>query len=321
MKTNDSKVFRGILASLMGLAAAGCDTGANELEDAELTPRFIPDYSDVCTPQSKAELVTTRGHIQNIASGHQWRVADHIELCNENSCVPCSEQQNPMLATVRSVDQWGSTEFVAAMNANTADFADPVHPEASPLEIYFARALAYPWRQLLLGTPVGQTGPTSLRLAHGIHRRCSDGSMSCNDFRIAIESLDASCQDLGTSMPVHLGGGTLTTTTPSNDDFGFQVPLNLDLPDPSTFASFIELEDWLASQTNLPVSMSDVEVSWTHTPGQGLCATLTGNVDADALDELASSDTSAHAYADPEGQIRTSLSLQLKPANVITGAQ
>ncbi|MEM9457232.1 MAG: hypothetical protein AAGF11_23845 [Myxococcota bacterium] len=320
MYTRNHKFPWGTLAALATTLAIGaCDTSTNET--GEVVPRFIPDYSNVCAPETQGALAAARGHIQTIANSHKWRVARSIEICNENSCAPCNGHQNPMLAAIRSVDQWGSTEFVVAANTETATFTDPAHPEASPFEVYFARALAYPWRQLLMGTPLDQAGATSLSIAHGVHRRCADGSMSCNDFRIAVESLDSTCQSLDTSMPVQLGGGVLTTTTPSADDFGFQVPLTLDLPDPASFADFMELEDWLDSQAHLNVSMSDVEVSWTHTPGQGHCATLTGNVDADTLDPIASSDTAVDTYADPNGQIRTVLSLQLRPANVITGAQ
>ncbi|MEM7160511.1 MAG: hypothetical protein AAF799_47175 [Myxococcota bacterium] len=318
---NGTKIA-GLTVSIAALSAVlgGCDLQAeSELASEQTEYRYIPTYEDACVLEDKAKQLEVREYLANTMNDYEWRVATTMEMCDENSCMPCSTADNPMLQVLRSTDAWGSEGLGMAMAVSGGDFVDADNPDASPLEVYFARALAYPWGQLLLGTQADASGTTTLTLAQGIHK-CADGTYDCADYHVAVESLDASCESMAITMPVTLGNdGSLSTQAPSPGAFGFQVPLSAELPPPSSFEDVPHLEAWLQEIDRLKVEMADVRIDWSVSADGGVCATVHGTVDADAFDSISATPTAVDAHANADGRIPTVLSLQLTPAAVDAG--
>ncbi|MCP4810580.1 MAG: hypothetical protein GY913_32990 [Proteobacteria bacterium] len=103
-------------------------------ETTELPPDFnyIPIYSDVCLPGSLDEQDAARAQVDAHIDASEFLVGTNMDLCHEDSCVPCDTTSNPMLATVRDFDDWSTTEAQAIVAAVDGDV---------DLEGYFATAL------------------------------------------------------------------------------------------------------------------------------------------------------------------------------------
>ena len=306
----------GLVSLLGGLGACDVET-ESEFATEESEFRYIPTYEDTCVLEDKATQLAVRERFAQAATAYDWRAATTMEMCDETSCAPCNPVTNRMLQVLRTSDSWGSDDLSMAMAVAGEDFVDASNPFSSPLEVYLNRALDYPWRRLMLGRR-NVFGFKLLTLAQGIHK-CADGTYDCDDYRLAVESLDASCESMPLTMPVHQTSSRLLTLAPNPNSLGFQVPLTPEFPAVSSFENTAELEVWLQEVPRIQLEMSDISVDWRVSGDGGVCATVRGRVDADAFDSVSATPTSVDVFADADGKIPTALSLQLSPADVDAG--
>ena len=292
---------------LLNLLACTGDTDTGETPDFT----YIPVYDEVCLPPTVDDQKAARDIVDDLIDASEFVVATNMDVCDENSCSPCTETTNPMLGVVRDFDDWGTLEAQALLAGVDGDV---------DLEAYFAAALDYEWRYLLLSTPLDATGSTTLTLSQGIR---AEGELDDWDFNVAHESLDGECEVFQTTMAATKtidDDGYSLTTGAADEGFGFAVPLTESLPATDSFEDVAALSTWVMSQPTASVVMdkSTVDITWDDETETG-CATITGYTASATFGDYAS-EGGLDTYEDgtETDSIKTVLSLDLTTANVST---
>lgn len=279
---------------------------------------YIPDYSDACLPTLDTvddAIAVTADRVES----DTFLVAHHLEICSEDmasGCAPCSTNPddpnyNAMAHLVGEFDAWGSTE------AKTLLASEGVTSDMFPA--IFADALAYPWRHLLVhGVEGGETITLSPGTANNCvlsHEQGGEGCGSEAEYRIALEALDAECQDFRNQTTGSFSSAAVTTTVPGGKAFGFQVPIVHpdDLRPVDDFPSVPELEFWLKSIPSATVRVDNPVVTV-----DGECGTIEGYLDPETFALIQSSESALDPYRDASGGIPVTLTVELHPTTVET---
>jgi hypothetical protein len=286
---------------------------------------FIPLYDDICEPTTQAELDSARtaldALVEPVDGRTDWVVRD-LSLCGPDSCSPCDS--NPLKELFDALDD----EFWFVEGARAEDFV------MSSAE-FVDRALDYPVRDLTLQVQ-DQDGLGLITLSESREIACgylpADGGdmVSCDHHELQITTLASDCQTAPLSMlGIRMEGAASTTVEAAGTSpFGFVVPLALELPDPSSFATVNQLQSWVALQPRLGVKGMDPGVSINH-DGETGCFGMTTRVpvanlfevwedDQDAMSDLALL-LQAREIPVSGGTIELKLSGNLEPA-VLTHA-
>ncbi len=317
-----------ILFGLLLLGGLALSCGGDPLDPGEGDPipeppdNYIPIFSEVCQPEDEAQLAAVSTLLTGVLSSSELWGAETLELCDESSCAPCDPVSNPVLGVLRDAESWLHPDAITTLTEVT--LADGTTDLSRKMESYFNQALAYPWRQLILASPTGASGPADLTFLSAAGRyttsgtgyngeQCSEAS-PCSWTSLTPDSLDTSCTQLNTVLPVSVDAeGQYSSMGPSPSTFGFWVPLADSLPDPLSFASDPTVnpdqafQEWLDSHADIRVALGDLQISATnieggHTGDDGTvvpaqCVTLSGSFDASRFG------LGEPQYAAPEGEV------------------
>lgn len=247
---------------------AAADGGMAANADAETPPEnFIPINDDRCDTSTEAALDSARTALNRIEDYDTHAVVEGLELCDDGAFAGCGAcPDNPLGDLIDAIDASG--DFV--------EYTDNIENPEPSMRAYWAAALSYPVRELILSTRSGPDGRAALAQAVQV-------PVSANDVRYALqaETLLESC-----AGPAHLYSGlddaNSVATEPSDVSFGFLIPLVEELPPVDAFGSLEAVTAWATSAQNMAVSVEQPSLQIDR-GGDLSCMMMTGYVSIDAL--------------------------------------
>lgn len=246
-----------LLAAPLGACGSKSSDATGDDTDGGIDPpafNFIPDNSEACslpkTPELRPLALKNLGFLAQSSAfvGHDFEVCPAPGAADDTSvCPPCVD--NPLRELLEGADA-GS---LLRSGEETVSFTD-----------YFRRAMAYPFRDLLVFTREVGGGMTELVLGQGTPATCDASTdADCPDYIVRHETLTNECKAPMFSASLTSGDidGLPGHITELYDlPFTFLVPLTESLP---TVPDPDEPIDWAAATTMVCPSEAEV-TSTTH---------------------------------------------------------
>ncbi|MFT7622353.1 MAG: hypothetical protein ACI9WU_001526 [Myxococcota bacterium] len=255
---------------------------------------YVPLNDNVCEPSGEdAEQLTIGNKLNELNLDFDTAAATGLQLC----------------ATCEG------NELADALAAITADVMIGGAAVSPPLVDHVNTALAFPYRELLVGYMADEDGDFDIALAQGI--RNNPGS-----YTVQVESLADGCEDWDVSMfaTVTRTGedddevATATTASASDRPFGFLVPATLPDLDAATDE---EIAEALDAANGLGIALEEPSLSFTVNADGGGEGTLTGWVQLGSLNALADAGADLGSFAKEDAtRLKAVLSFTLEPASV-----
>ncbi len=294
-------------SALIVASAIGCK-GDSE-PDPDVTPpdfNYIPLNENVCVAYSDEQLAVALTTLTARVESDDWVVAKDFEVCGPTMAAECAacdasptadnpENYNGLQDFLDSPGQWASAPFLEFLSGE-------LFPSAS-MEEYFRSALAYPWRNLLVGV---NSEAGRLTIGQGVNAECPEGTDGVCNY-VSGDSLfgavpdgcmeddDVECSSLGCDTFTNEFSAVFTdsdnrysaTGIASSQAFGFVVPLTQQLPQVEDFMSDSAFQQWLGSIPQVAVSLDapTLQLTDVSTDGAG-CGRLVGYLDIATLAQL-----------------------------------